>query len=179
VLGSATEAQKKQLFQSVLDGWRIGNAGPERGTKNTLELKARITADGDGYVINGQKFYSTGALFAHWVAVKALNDDGKQVWPSCAVAPGLRIVDWSGFGQRTTASGTVLLNNVPVDAELVVDNWKINEKPRHPGRLAADSSRHRRRYRPWRPRRRHRIRARTRARPWIDARSNAPAMTCT
>jgi hypothetical protein len=28
----------------VLDGWRIGNAGPERGTKNTLELKARITA---------------------------------------------------------------------------------------------------------------------------------------
>ena len=46
VLGSATEAQKKQLFKSVLEGWRIGNAGPERGTKNTLELKARITADG-------------------------------------------------------------------------------------------------------------------------------------
>jgi alkylation response protein AidB-like acyl-CoA dehydrogenase len=81
-------------------------------------------------VINGQKFYSTGALFAHWVAVKALNDDGKQVWPSCAVAPGLRIVDdWSGFGQRTTASGTVLLDKVPVDAELVVDNWRLG-KPR-------------------------------------------------
>ena len=41
VLGSATEEQKKQLFQSVLEGWRIGNAGPERGTKNNLELKAR------------------------------------------------------------------------------------------------------------------------------------------
>jgi Acyl-CoA dehydrogenases len=79
VLGSATESQKKQLFKSVLDGWRIGNAGPERGTKNTLELKARITASGDGFVLNGQKFYSTGALFAHWVAIKALNDDGKQV----------------------------------------------------------------------------------------------------
>jgi alkylation response protein AidB-like acyl-CoA dehydrogenase len=40
----------------------------------------------------------------------------------CSVAtPGLRVVDdWSGFGQRTTASGTVLLNNVPVDADLVV-----------------------------------------------------------
>jgi len=128
---TASERQKKQLFQSVLDGWRIGNAGPERGSKNTLELKARITADGDGYVINGQKFYSTGALFAHWVAVKALNDDGKQVMAFVRRgSPGLRIVDdWSGFGQRTTASGTVLLNNVPVDAELVVDNWRVNDSP--------------------------------------------------
>ena len=33
VLASATERQKKHLFQSVLEGWRIGNAGPERGTK--------------------------------------------------------------------------------------------------------------------------------------------------
>ncbi|MBO6279492.1 MAG: acyl-CoA dehydrogenase family protein, partial [Pseudomonas sp.] len=53
----ATPAQKEHLFTSVLQGWRIGNAGPERGTKNTLDLKARITADGDDFVINGQKFY--------------------------------------------------------------------------------------------------------------------------
>ncbi|CAI8850911.1 MULTISPECIES: SfnB family sulfur acquisition oxidoreductase [Pseudomonas] len=135
VLGSATEAQKKQLFKSVLDGWRIGNAGPERGTKNTLELKARITADG---VLNGQKFYSTGALFAHWVAVKALNDDGKQVLAFIRRGtPGLRIVDdWSGFGQRTTASGTILLNNVQADPELVVDNWRINDTPNIQGAVS-------------------------------------------
>jgi SfnB family sulfur acquisition oxidoreductase len=135
VLGSATEAQKRQLFKSVLDGWRIGNAGPERGSKNTLELKARITADG---VLNGQKFYSTGALFAHWVAVKALNDDGKQVLAFIRRGtPGLRIVDdWSGFGQRTTASGTILLNNVQVDSELVVDNWKINDTPNIQGAVS-------------------------------------------
>ena len=135
ILGSATEAQKRQLFKSVLDGWRIGNAGPERGTKNTLELKARLTADG---VLNGQKFYSTGALFAHWVAVKALNDDGKQVLAFIRRGtPGLRIVDdWSGFGQRTTASGTILLNNVRVDPELVVDNWKINDTPNIQGAVS-------------------------------------------
>ncbi|MGK9536917.1 acyl-CoA dehydrogenase family protein, partial [Salmonella enterica subsp. enterica] len=94
------------------------NAGPERGSKNTLELKARITADGDDFVINGQKFYSTGALFAHWIAVKALDDNGKQVMAFVRRGtPGLRVVDdWSGFGQRTTASGTVLLNNVRVEA---------------------------------------------------------------
>ncbi|WP_445571024.1 SfnB family sulfur acquisition oxidoreductase [Pseudomonas sp. E102] len=131
ILATGTERQKRLLLQSVLEGWRIGNAGPERGTRNTLELKARITADGDGYVINGQKFYSTGALFAHWVAVKALNEEGRQVLAFVRRGtPGLRIVDdWSGFGQRTTASGTVLLNDVRVDAELVLDNWRINDTP--------------------------------------------------
>ncbi|MFW9268858.1 SfnB family sulfur acquisition oxidoreductase [Pseudomonas sp. NR3] len=131
ILATGTERQKRLLLQSVLEGWRIGNAGPERGTRNTLELKARITADGDGYVINGQKFYSTGALFAHWVAVKALNEGGRQVLAFVRRGtPGLRIVDdWSGFGQRTTASGTVLLNDVRVDAELVLDNWRINDTP--------------------------------------------------
>ncbi|NNA23962.1 SfnB family sulfur acquisition oxidoreductase [Pseudomonas lundensis] len=131
ILNTATQAQKEQLFGSVLQGWRIGNAGLERGSKNTLDLKARITADGDAFVINGQKFYSTGALFAHWIAVKALNEAGKQVIAFVQRAtPGLRVVDdWSGFGQRTTASGTVLLNNVRVDADLVVDNWRLNESP--------------------------------------------------
>ncbi|UVM55759.1 SfnB family sulfur acquisition oxidoreductase [Pseudomonas sp. B21-012] len=127
--GTATQRQKELLFTSVLDGWRIGNAGPERGTKHTLDLKARITREGDHYVLSGQKFYSTGALFAHWVAVKALNDDGRQVMAFVRRGtPGLRIVDdWSGFGQRTTASGTVLLDKVQVDAELVIDTWKQSE----------------------------------------------------
>ena len=131
IQSTATHAQKEQLFSSVLQGWRIGNAGPERGSKTTLDLKACITPDGDEFVINGQKFYSTGALFAHWIAVKALNEDGKQVIAFVRRGtPGLRVVDdWSGFGQRTTASGTVLLNDVRVDADLVVDNWRINESP--------------------------------------------------
>ncbi|MGV8863323.1 MAG: SfnB family sulfur acquisition oxidoreductase [Pseudomonas sp.] len=138
LLGSASPTQKKQLFQSVLDGWRIGNAGPERGTKNTLDIKARITAKGDGFVLNGQKFYSTGALFAHWVAVKALNDDGQQVLAFVPRGtPGLRIVDdWSGFGQRTTASGTVLLNNVPVEAQHIVENWRLAQTPNIQGAVS-------------------------------------------
>lgn len=132
---TATEAQQAALFRSVLDGWRIGNAGPERGTKDTLTLKARITRDGERYRISGEKFYSTGALFAHWVAVKALDEEGRQRLAFVRRgSPGLRIVDdWSGFGQRTTASGTVLLDQVPVDAELVVDNWRQREVPNTQG----------------------------------------------
>ena len=138
IAATATPAQKEHLFASVLQGWRIGNAGPERGSKNTLELKARITADGDDFVINGQKFYSTGALFAHWIAVKALDDNGKQVMAFVRRGtPGLRVVDdWSGFGQRTTASGTVLLNNVRVEAELVVDSSRLNDAPNIQGAVS-------------------------------------------
>lgn len=138
ISSTATQTQKQQLFTSVLQGWRIGNAGPERGSKNTLDLKAHITADGDAFVISGQKFYSTGALFAHWIAVKALNEDGKQVIAFVRRGtPGLRVVDdWSGFGQRTTASGTVLLNAVRVEAALVVDNWRLNETPNIQGAVS-------------------------------------------
>ena len=115
----------------MLNGWRIGNAGPERGSKDTLTLKARISRDGDAYRISGETFYSTGALFAHWVAVKALDDEGRQRLAFVRRgSPGLRIVDdWSGFGQRTTASGTVLLDQVPVEAELVIDNWRQRDLP--------------------------------------------------
>jgi SfnB family sulfur acquisition oxidoreductase len=138
LLGTATEQQKQTLFKSVLDGWRIGNAGPERGSKNTLELKARLTRENGKLVLNGEKFYSTGALFAHWVAVKALDEQGRQVM---AFVPrgsaGLSIVDdWSGFGQRTTASGTVRLDNVVVDTHLVVDNWRISLTPNLQGAVS-------------------------------------------
>ena len=138
LLGSATEAQKHTLFASVLGGARIGNGGPERGTKNTLDIRTRLTADGDHFLLNGRKFYSTGALFAHWVAVKAINDDGKQVLVFVPRgAPGLHIIDdWSGFGQRTTASGSVLLENVRVSGELVVDNWKLGLAPNIQGAVS-------------------------------------------
>ena len=138
ISSTASQSQKEQLFSSVLQGWRIGNAGPERGSKNTLDLKARISADKNDFVISGQKFYSTGALFAHWIAVKALNDDGKPVMAFVRRGtPGLRVVDdWSGFGQRTTASGTVLLNSVRIDDELVIDSWRLGEVPNIQGSVS-------------------------------------------
>lgn len=138
LIGSANEAQKKALFEGVLHGWRIGNGGPERGTKNTLDVRARLTADGDQFLLNGQKFYSTGALFAHWVAVKALNEEGQQVLVFVERGtPGLHIVDdWSGFGQRTTASGTVLLENVRVSGDFVIENWKLGLSPNIQGAVS-------------------------------------------
>ncbi|MDH4564709.1 SfnB family sulfur acquisition oxidoreductase [Pseudomonas sp. BN411] len=126
-----SEAQKRKVFGGILAGRRLANAGPERNTKHTLEIKARITRNDEGLRVSGEKFYSTGALFAHWVAVKAIDDNGVGVLGLVERGvPGLRIVDdWSGFGQRTTASGTVLLDQAPVADDLVFHNSRLAEVP--------------------------------------------------
>ncbi|WP_070887712.1 SfnB family sulfur acquisition oxidoreductase [Pseudomonas argentinensis] len=128
---AASPEQQQRLFASVLAGWRIGNGGPERGSKHTLELRARLTQRDGRWLLSGEKFYSTGALFAHWVTAKALDDQGRP-WLAFIQRgrAGLRIVnDWSGFGQRTTASGTVLLNEVEVDENNLVPLWPLAGKP--------------------------------------------------
>ncbi|MND32094.1 Dibenzothiophene desulfurization enzyme C [compost metagenome] len=126
-----SEVQKRKVYAGIIDGRRLANAGPERNTKNTLEIKARISRTDEGLKLSGEKFYSTGALFAHWVAVKAIDDEGVGVLGLVERGvPGLRIVDdWSGFGQRTTASGSVLLDNAPVADDLVFANSRLAEVP--------------------------------------------------
>jgi len=138
ILGAASEVQKHRLLHSVLHGWRIGNAGPERDSRDTLEVRARLDRNGTDYRISGEKFYSTGALFAHWVSAKALDDQGRLVLALIPRGtPGLRIIDdWTGFGQRTTASGTVLLDQVPVSAENLIPIWQLAERPNLQGASA-------------------------------------------
>ncbi|BAN49866.1 SfnB family sulfur acquisition oxidoreductase [Metapseudomonas resinovorans] len=133
-----SEEQQRKVFAGILAGRRLANAGPERNTKNTLELKARITRGERGLEVSGEKFYSTGALFAHWVAVKAIDDNGVGVLGLVERGvPGLSIVDdWSGFGQRTTASGTVLLDRAPVADDLIFHNSRLAEVPSIQGALS-------------------------------------------
>ncbi len=82
-------------------------------------------------MLNGRKFYCSGALLAHLVPVAAVDETGKLF---LAIAerdsPGLTVIDdWSSFGQRTTASGTVLLENVPVPATHVIPAHRAYDQP--------------------------------------------------
>ena len=62
-----TEEQKRFFFDRVLQGDRLGNAAVERTGKTVVENQTRLVPDGDGYRLSGEKFYCTGAIFAHWV----------------------------------------------------------------------------------------------------------------
>ncbi len=119
---TGSEEQKRDLFGAVLAGKRLGNAFSEFGGKNVEAFETRLVREGDRFIVSGRKFYSTGALFAHLVPIVALDEEGHVV---VAVADrdakGLEVVnDWSAFGQRTTASGTVILDAVDVPASRVL-----------------------------------------------------------
>ncbi|MGX9992396.1 SfnB family sulfur acquisition oxidoreductase (plasmid) [Rhizobium sp. Z1P35] len=125
------EEQQRYFFGRVLAGDRFGNALSERGTKTVGHYNTRITRDGPGYRINGRKFYSTGVLFADWITIFALDPEDRL---TMAFVPkgteGVEIVDdWDGFGQRTTGSGTTILDNVYVSADCVVSHHKGFERP--------------------------------------------------
>lgn len=127
----ADEEQKQRLFGYVLAGQRLGNAGPERGTKTILHQKTRLGASDAGLRLDGTRFYSTGALYAHWIPTRALDDRERpvMVWVS-RHAEGVEVIDdWSSFGQRITASGTVKFHNVLVPPENVLPVWRMADRP--------------------------------------------------
>jgi SfnB family sulfur acquisition oxidoreductase len=122
----------------VLAGKRFGNAFSERGTRNVLDLNTRVVEAKNGYRVSGTKYYSTGALFAHWVPILALNEAEQGVLAFVRQGtPGLKVIDdWSGFGQRTTASGTVVAEDVWVAPEHVVAAHKAFDRPTRTGPVA-------------------------------------------
>jgi SfnB family sulfur acquisition oxidoreductase len=132
VWGSAT--QRRRLFADVLAGARIGNALAERGGQHAQDLKTRIA----GGVLDGTKYYCTGALTSRWIGVSALDADGRLVAAFVPRdAPGVTVeADWDVLGQRATISGTTTFAGVAVDPELLVDYARAYEVPQQLGARA-------------------------------------------
>jgi alkylation response protein AidB-like acyl-CoA dehydrogenase len=102
----------------------FGNATTEIGDGALGQPATRITKQEGVLRLNGTKYYSSGSLYADWIAVSAqLQEEGVAggaEQPVIALvradAPGVeRIDDWKGFGQRLTGSGTTRLTDVEVD----------------------------------------------------------------
>lgn len=109
------------LYAEVLAGRRLGNAAVDARGPGGERERVTLRPHEDGYLVTGRKIYSTGALFAHWIPVTALDEGSHRVAFVPRDAPGLTVVDdWDGFGQRTTASGSVLLDDVYVPAGRVM-----------------------------------------------------------
>ncbi|MEJ5864218.1 SfnB family sulfur acquisition oxidoreductase [Pseudomonas farsensis] len=135
---NGTPEQQQRLYAEVLAGRRFGNALAEIGTKNAHERTTRLTRDGDQLRINGRKFYCTGALYAQRIPTLVIDEQDTQ---HLAFVPadshGLQVIDdWSGFGQRTTGSGSVVFDNVQVRSEDVVPFGSAFERPTTVGPLA-------------------------------------------
>ena len=119
---TGTEQQKQKLYTEVLKGARFGNALAEFKTKNATQKQTAITPTEHGFVVNGEKFYCTGSLFAHRIPTLVKDHENREFLAFITrESEGLELIDdWSGFGQRTTGSGTVKFNNVQVVAEDII-----------------------------------------------------------
>jgi len=126
-----SEAQKARIFRDVLNGYRLGNAGPELKTKTITISTTTLRETAAGLRLTGRRFYSTGAIFAHWIPTRAVDEQGRAVQAWAAYdSPGVTVVDdWDSFGQRTTASGSVVFEDAPIDPELVFPVWSYADKP--------------------------------------------------
>lgn len=108
------EGLRQKWFTRYLQGDIVGLARGEIGVANGVHL-TRITPEGADFRINGRKFYTTGTLFSQWVNITARDPEDRAEYS--VVVPtrreGVEVLDdWDGFGQRMTASGTTVLNNV-------------------------------------------------------------------
>ncbi|MER7560046.1 SfnB family sulfur acquisition oxidoreductase [Nocardioides sp. NPDC126508] len=120
---NGTREQQQRIYSEVRAGALVANAQSEFGTKHVRDIRTTLTpAREEGeWLLNGEKFYCTGSLFADYLAVLARRDvDGPlQVAWVRTESPGVEIVDdWDAVGQRTTGSGTVRLTDV-----VVADEW--------------------------------------------------------
>lgn len=128
---TGSDAQKQFIYTEILAGKRIANGGPEKNSKDTKAIQTTLRLENGQYFLNGEKFYSTGTSFADWLAIRALHPDGHTVLAIIdRHAAGVEVInDWNGFGQRTTASGTVKLHNVIADPALFFDERIIANTP--------------------------------------------------
>jgi alkylation response protein AidB-like acyl-CoA dehydrogenase len=115
------DEQSLQWQQAVANGAIIGLATTELDTPQVGNVvpNTTFTPDGDDYLLNGTKYYSTGTLY---VLVRAADPSGKL---GATIIPvkreGVELIDdWDGLGQRLTATGTTHFRNVRVRRQEIV-----------------------------------------------------------
>lgn len=101
----------------------FGNAWTEAGDVAVGEVRTRVIQRNGRWLLNGEKYYSTGSIFADWIDVFARQEDGSDVIVAVATRqPGVTLSDdWDGFGQRTTGSGSTVFKDAVVERAHIVD----------------------------------------------------------
>jgi len=122
---NATPGPGRDLwFKRFVEGDIVGCAWTEIGNVTIGDVITKVSPQGDGWRLNGEKFYSTGSLFSDWIDVYAQRSDtgGDVIAAVRTRQPGIaQSDDWDGFGQRTTGSGTSRFVDAEVDADNIID----------------------------------------------------------
>lgn len=121
-------ALNQLILKSAMQGEIFSNASTEISSKNVGDVEyvyeTKVTQDGEGYRLNGTKFFSTGTYYADWVGVRASTPSGQTVSVFVETKrEGVESVDdWDGIGQRWTGSGTTRFHDVLVHPHEYVES---------------------------------------------------------
>ena len=115
---------RRQWFNRFIDGELVGSGWSEIGNIKLGEVITTVSPAENGWSLNGEKYYSTGTLYADWIDVFAQRaDNGRDVIAlvSTQQIEVERDDDWDGFGQRLTGSGTTRFKQAQVEPAHVYD----------------------------------------------------------
>jgi alkylation response protein AidB-like acyl-CoA dehydrogenase len=135
LMALGTDEQKERILPGILRGevhFSIGYTEPSAGT-DLASLRTRAVRDGDEYVIDGQKVFTSAIQYADyvWLAARTDPDAAKHKGLSVFIVPvGTRGFSWTPL---TTIVGDItsstFYENVRVPAENLVgaenQGWKL------------------------------------------------------
>lgn len=108
-------------FKRFVQGDIVGNAWTEVGGVAIGDVITRVKQNSSGKTeVNGEKFYSTGTIFAEWIDLFAFDETTDQhvIAAVSTKEQGVNVEDdWDGFGQKTTGSGTLKIQHVEIDRD--------------------------------------------------------------
>ncbi|MFM0172954.1 acyl-CoA dehydrogenase family protein [Paraburkholderia sediminicola] len=130
LLEQGDESLRDRWLTRVAQGQIVGGAVSERtGVTNN---SVRLTQTDGAWYLDGEKYYTTGTLYADWVDVTAHDGQSDVRVLVKADTPGVeRIDDWDGFGQRLTGSGTARFTHVPVSLDNLYRRYNASEPRRN------------------------------------------------
>ena len=135
IMALGTDEQKKRILPGILRGethFSIGYTEPSAGT-DLASLRTRAVRDGDEYVINGQKIFTSAIQYADYVWLAARTDPEARNHKALSVfivpvdTPGFRWTPLSTIAGDITSSTFYEDVRVPVENLVGAENqgWKI------------------------------------------------------
>lgn len=125
-LSNPDQAAHEFWFPKLAEGMLFGAAMSER--TEATGGNTTLSKDGEQWVLNGQKYYCTGTIYADWIAASAQEGEDRVSIAIPTSLPGVvREDDWDGFGQRLTGSGTTRFHAVPIAREHIMRRFSDSD----------------------------------------------------
>lgn len=133
-LSKAAPEEWKKIGEKVLDGEFIlaaASCSPE-GQSNYAEQASLGRLEGDEWVLNGEKAFSSGGTFADCIWVRGLVDDEQYAWLVYPDTPGLTIHHNPEIG-NSPAYASLTLDNVRLPKSFGAPTGGVKGRVHQPG----------------------------------------------